>query len=103
MSLLTILTDRNLNFKNPRWRTAANLKTVTSPVLQNPQHRNSLQGLDQNSWTATESAELSSGDYLHQEIFLADASCSNSAMHLYITRNNDSKNVVATVCRTLSQ
>jgi len=62
MGLLTVLTVKNLNFKNPRWRITANLKTDKSPVLQNPQHCNSLQGLDQNSWTATERTELSFGD-----------------------------------------
>jgi len=33
--LLTVLTLKNLNFQNPRWRTAAILKTVKSPYLRN--------------------------------------------------------------------
>ena len=70
ISLLTVLTVRNLNFKNPRWRTAANLKTVKSPVLRNLQHRNCLQGLDQNSLMATERTELSFGDICFKKFSL---------------------------------
>jgi len=33
MCLLTTLTVKKLNFKNPRWQTAAILKTVQSPYL----------------------------------------------------------------------
>jgi len=35
MGLLTAQTVKNLNFQNPRWRTAANMKTVKSPYLRN--------------------------------------------------------------------
>jgi len=35
MGLLTAQTVKMLNFKNPRWRTAAILKTVKSPYLWN--------------------------------------------------------------------
>jgi len=30
-----VLTVKNLNLQNPRWRTAANMKTVKSPYLRN--------------------------------------------------------------------
>jgi len=36
IDLLTVLTVKKLNFQNPRWRIAANLKTVKSPYLRNP-------------------------------------------------------------------
>ena len=35
MSRLTVQTVKNVNFQNPRWRTAAILKTVKSPYLRN--------------------------------------------------------------------
>jgi len=35
MGLLTAEIVKNLNFQNPRWRTAAILKTVKSPYLSN--------------------------------------------------------------------
>jgi len=35
MDLLTVLIVKKLNFKNPRWRTVAILKTVKSPYLRN--------------------------------------------------------------------
>ena len=35
MGVLRALTVKNLNFKNPRWRTATILKTVKSPHLLN--------------------------------------------------------------------
>jgi len=35
ISLLTVLTVKKLNFQNPRWRTAANMKTVKLPYLRN--------------------------------------------------------------------
>ena len=35
MSLLTATALKHLNFKNPRWLTAAILKTVNSPYLCN--------------------------------------------------------------------
>jgi len=35
MGLLTARPFKNLHFKNPRWRTAAILKTVKSPYLCN--------------------------------------------------------------------
>jgi len=35
MGLSTIKPLKNLNFKNPRWRTAASLKTVKSPYPRN--------------------------------------------------------------------
>jgi len=35
MGLLTVQTVKKLNFQNPRWRTAANMKTVKSPYLRN--------------------------------------------------------------------
>ena len=35
MCLLTVQTVKNLNFQNPRWRTAAFLKTVKLPYLRN--------------------------------------------------------------------
>ena len=35
MGLLTAQTAKKLNFQNPRWRTAAVLKTVKSPYLGN--------------------------------------------------------------------
>jgi len=35
IGLLTVLAVKNLNFQNPRWRTAAIVKTVKSPYLCN--------------------------------------------------------------------
>jgi len=35
MGLLTAQIVKKLNFQNPRWRTAAILKTVKSPYLRN--------------------------------------------------------------------
>jgi len=35
MGLLTALAVKNLNFKNPKWRTATILKTVQSPYPRN--------------------------------------------------------------------
>jgi len=34
-SLLTAMAAKTLNFQNPRWRTAAILKTVKSPYFRN--------------------------------------------------------------------
>jgi len=35
MGLLAVQTVKNLNFQNPRWRTAAGMKTVKSTYLRN--------------------------------------------------------------------
>ena len=35
IGVLTVLAVKKLNFQNPRWRTAAILKTVESPYLRN--------------------------------------------------------------------
>ena len=35
IGFLTVLAVKKLNFQNPRWRTAAILKTVKSPYLRN--------------------------------------------------------------------
>jgi len=35
MGLLTTQTVKKFEFQNPRWRTAANMKTVKSPYLRN--------------------------------------------------------------------